>query len=260
MLLQGKKALILGLANNKSIAYGIAKAFRENGAELALTWPGEAIHKRMEPLAEELGATLVMPCDVTDDAQIDAAAAELKEKWGTFDILVVAVAFANREDLQGKFIDTSREGFRVALDVSAYSLVGVCRAFAPLMTDGGSVITLSYFGAEKVVTNYNVMGVAKAALEASVRYLAYDLGERGIRINALSAGPIKTLAASGIGGFSRILNHIDKYSPLHRNVTIDDVGNSSLFLASSLGASVTGQTIYVDSGYSISGTQISDVE
>lgn len=260
MLLQGKKALILGLANNKSIAYGIAKAFRDNGAEIALTWPGEAIKKRLDPLAEELGAAFTAPCDVTDDAQIKAAAAQVREKWGTFDILVHAVAFANREDLQGRYIDTTRAGFGVALDISAYSLVAVCHAFAPLMTDNGSVMTLTYFGAEKVVTNYNVMGVAKAALEASVRYLAYDLGERGIRINAISAGPIKTLAASGIGGFSRILNHIDKHSPLHRNVTIDDVGSAALFLASDLGWGVSGQTIHVDSGYSISGTQLADQE
>ena len=260
MLLQGKNALILGLANNKSISYGIAKAFRENGAEIALTWPSDAIRKRVDPLAEELGASFTMPCDVTDDAQFDAAAAELKEKWGTFDILVHAVAFANREDLQGRYLDTSREGFAVALDVSAYSLVATCRAFAPMLTEGGSVVTLSYYGAEKVVTHYNVMGVAKAALEASVRYLSFDLGEKNIRINAISAGPIKTLAASGIGGFSRILNHIDKHSPLHRNVTIDDVGNVALFLASPLGCAITGQTIYVDSGYSVSGTQLSDIE
>ena len=256
MLLQGKKALILGLANNKSIAYGISKAFRDNGAEIALTWPSEAIQKRVAPLAEELGAAFTLPCDVTCDEQIMAAAAEVKNRWGSFDILVHAVAFANREDLQGKFIDTSRAGFSLALDVSAYSLVAVSRAFAPLLKDNGSVMTLSYYGAEKVITNYNVMGVAKAALEASVRYLAYDLGERGIRINAISAGPIKTLAASGIGGFSRILNHIEKYSPLHRNVTIEDVGSTALFLASDLGSSISGQTIYVDSGYSISGTQL----
>ncbi|SBW03402.1 Enoyl-(acyl-carrier-protein) reductase (NADH) 1 [uncultured delta proteobacterium] len=260
MLLQGKKALILGLANNKSIAYGIAKAFRDNGAEIALTWPGEAIRKRMAPLAEELGAAFIMPCDVTDDGQIAAAASQLKETWGTFDILVVAVAYANREDLLGRYIDTSRAGFALAMDISAYSLVAVCSAFAPLMTENGSVMTLTYYGAEKVITNYNVMGVAKAALEASVRYLAYDLGERNIRINAISAGPIKTLAASGIGGFNRILNHIDKHSPLHRNVTIDDVGSTALFLASPLSSGITGQTIYVDSGYCISGTQLGDAE
>jgi len=256
MLLQGKKALILGLANNKSIAYGISKAFRDNGAEIALTWPGEAIRKRVDPLAEELGAAFTMPCDVTKDEEITAAANTVKEKWGNIDILVHAVAFANREDLQGKYIDTSREGFALAMDISAYSLVAVSHAFAPLMNKNGSVMTLTYFGAAKVVTNYNVMGVAKAALEASVRYLAYDLGEQGVRINAISAGPIKTLAASGIGGFNKILNHIDMHSPLHRNVTIEDVGSTALFLASDLGSGISGQTIYVDSGYSISGTQL----
>lgn len=258
MLLQGKKALILGLANNKSIAYGISKAFRDNGAEIALTWPSEAIRKRVDPLAEELGAAFTMPCDVTSDADIAAAAAKVKETWGTIDILVHAVAFANREDLQGRYIDTTRDGFALALDISAYSLVAVSRAFAPLVVDGGSVMTLTYYGAQKVITNYNVMGVAKAALEASVRYLAYDLGERGIRINALSAGPIKTLAASGIGGFNRILNHIEQHSPLHRNVTIEDVGSAALFLASDLSTGISGQTIYVDSGYSVSGSQLSD--
>lgn len=256
MLLQGKKALILGLANNKSIAYGISKAFRDNGAEIALTWPGEAIRKRVEPLAEELGAAFTMPCDVTRDEEITAAAGLVKEKWGGLDILVHAVAFANREDLQGRYIDTSRAGFALALDISAYSLVAVSRAFAPLMSEGGSVMTLTYYGAEKVVTNYNVMGVAKAALEASVRYLAYDLGEKGVRINAISAGPIKTLAASGIGGFNRILNHIDAFSPLRKNVTIEDVGSTALYLASDLSGGITGQTIHVDSGYSISGTQL----
>ena len=260
MLLKGKKAVILGLANNKSIAYGISKAFRDNGAEIALSWPGEAIRKRVDPLAEELGAAFTMPCDVTKDEEITAAANLVKEKWGGIDILVHAVAFANREDLQGKYIDTSRAGFSLALDISAYSLVAVSREFAPLMREGGSVMTLTYYGAEKVITNYNVMGVAKAALEASVRYLAYDLGEKGVRINAISAGPIKTLAASGIGGFNRILNHIDKFSPLHKNVTIEDVGSTALFLASDLACGITGQTIHVDSGYSISGTQLSDEE
>ncbi len=256
MLLQGKKALIFGLANNKSIAYGIAKAFRDNGAELALTWPGEAIRKRVDPLAEELGAAFTLPCDVTSDEQIDQAAALVKEKWGEIDILVHAVAFANREDLQGKFIDTSRAGFALALDISAYSLTAMCRAFAPMIRPEGSVMALTYYGAEKVITNYNVMGVAKAALEASVRYLAYDLGERNVRVNAISAGPIKTLAASGIGGFNRILSHMEQHSPLRRNVTIEDVGGCALYLASPLSSGVSGQTIYVDSGFSISGIQI----
>lgn len=256
MLLQGKKALILGLVNNKSIAYGISKAFRDNGAEIALTWPGDAVRKRLEPLADELGAAFTMPCDVTKDEEITAAARKVKERWGGIDILVHAVAFANREDLVGKYIETSRQGFAVAMDISAYSLVALCREFAPLVSENGSVMTLTYYGAEKVVTNYNVMGVAKAALEASVRYLAYDLGEKGVRINAISAGPIKTLAASGIGGFNRILHHMELHSPLRRNVTIEDVGSTALFLASPLGAGITGQTIYVDSGYSTSGTQL----
>ncbi len=256
MLLQGKKALIFGLANNKSIAYGIARAFRDNGAQIALTWPGEAIRKRVEPLAEELGAAYTLPCDVTSDEQIAQAAAVVKEKWGSFDIMVHAVAFANREDLQGTFIDTSREGFGLALDISAYSLVALCRAFAPMLREDGSVMTLTYYGAEKVITNYNVMGVAKAALEASVRYLAYDLGKKKVRINAISAGPIKTLAASGIGGFNRILSHMEHHSPLGRNVTIEDVGGCALYLASPLSGGTTGQTVYVDSGFSISGIQI----
>ena len=257
MLLQGKKAVIFGLANNKSIAYGIAKAFRDNGAEIALTWPGEAIRKRVAPLAEELGAAFTLPCDVTSDEQIEAAAALVKEKWGEIDILVHAVAFANREDLQGKFIDTTRAGFNLALEVSAYSLTAMCHAFAPLLREEGSVMTMSYYGAEKVITNYNVMGVAKAALEASVRYLSYDLGEKKVRVNAISAGPIKTLAASGIGGFNRILSHMEHHSPLGRNVTIEDVGGTALFLASPLSAGITGQTVYVDSGFSVSGIQIS---
>jgi enoyl-[acyl-carrier protein] reductase I len=256
MLLQGKRAVILGLANNKSIAYGICKAFRDNGAQIALTWPGDAIRRRVEPLAQELGASFTMPCDVTSDAEIAAAAETVKKQWGGLDILVHAVAFANREDLTGKFIDTSRAGFALALDISAYSLTAVSRAFAPMMREGGSVMTLSYYGSEKVVTNYNVMGIAKAALEASVRYLAYDLGEQGIRINAISAGPIKTLAASGIGGFNRILKHMEDHSPLHRNVTIEDVGSMALFLASGLSTGITGQTLYVDSGYNTSGTQL----
>ncbi len=256
MLLQGKKAIICGVANNKSIAYGIAKAFRDNGAELALSWPSEPLRKRVDPIAEELGAAFTFPCDVTKDEELAASAAVVREKWGKADILVHAVAFANRDDLQGRFIDTSRDGFSLALDVSAYSLVALCKTFEDILNDNGSVITLTYYGAQKVITNYNVMGVAKAALEASVRYLSYDLGARGIRVNAISAGPIKTLAASGISGFNKILNHIEQYTPMKKNVTIEEVGNSALYLASDLAAGVTGDVLFVDAGYHTSGIQI----
>lgn len=256
MLLKGKKALICGVANNKSIAYGITKAFCDNGAEVALSWPGEAIQKRVEPIAEELGAAFTFQCDVSSDENIAAAAELVKEKWGSFDILVHAIAFAERDDLHGRYLDTSRSGFATALDISAYSLVGLSRAMEPLITDKGSILTLTYLGAQKFVLNYNVMGVAKAALEASVRYLAYDFGVRGIRVNAISAGPIKTLAASGISGFGKILTHIEEHAPLHKNVTIDEVGNAALFLASDLSAGMTGEVMFVDAGYNTSGTQI----
>ena len=258
MLLQGKKAVIFGVANNKSIAYGVAEAFRRNGAEVALSWAGEALKKRVEPIAEELGAAFTFPCDVTEDAQIAEAAETVRKQWGKVDILVHAVAFAKREDLQGRYIDTSRDGFALALDVSALSLAALCQAFEPLMNEGGSVITLTYYGAQKMILNYNVMGVAKAALEASVRYLAYDLGAKGVRINAISAGPIKTLAASGISGFGKILNHIEKYTPLQRNVDPTDVGGAAVFLASPLAGGVTGDILFVDAGYQTSGIQIQD--
>ncbi len=256
MLLQGKKAVIFGLANNRSIAYGIAKAFREHGAEIALSWLGEALKKRVEPIAEELGASFTFPCDASKDEDIAAAAKTVQEHWGKADILVHAVAFANRDDLQGRYIDTSREGFAMALDVSAYSLVAMCKYFEPVLNEGGSVLTLSYYGAQKHITNYNVMGVAKAALEASVRYLAYDLGKKDIRINAISAGPLKTLASSGISGFGKILNHIEKYTPLKKNVSIEEVGNTALFLASPLASGITGDIVFVDAGYHTSGIQI----
>jgi len=258
MLLQGKKAVIFGLANNKSIAYGIAKAFRDNGAQIALSWVGDALKKRVEPIAEELGAAFTFPCDAGKDDDIAAAAQTVREKWGTADILIHAVAFANRDDLQGRYMDTSREGFALALDISAYSLVAICKHFESVLNEGGSVLTLSYYGAQKHITNYNVMGVAKAALEASVRYLAYDLGQKNIRINAISAGPLKTLAASGISGFNRILHHIETFTPLKKNVTIEDVGNTALFLASPLASGITGDIIFVDAGYHTSGIQILD--
>ena len=256
MLLQGKKAVIFGLANNRSIAYGIAKAFRDHGAEIALSWLGEALRKRVEPIAEELGAAFTFPCDATKDEDIAAAAETVREKWGTADILVHAVAFANRDDLQGRYIDTSREGFAMTLDVSAYSLVALCKYFESVLSEGASVLTLTYYGAQKHITNYNVMGVAKAALEASVKYLAYDLGKKDIRINAISAGPLKTLASSGISGFSKILNHIEKYTPLKKNISIEEVGNTAAFLASPLASGITGDIVFVDAGYHTSGIQI----
>ncbi|MDR0827620.1 MAG: enoyl-ACP reductase [Desulfovibrio sp.] len=256
MLLEGKKAVIFGVANNRSIAYGIAKAFRENGAEIALSWVGDALRKRVEPIGAELGAAFTFSCDASRDEDIAAAADLVKSKWGKADILVHAVAFANRDELQGRYIDTSRAGFAVTLDISAYSLVAVCKHFEEVLNEGSSVITMTYYGAQKHITNYNVMGVAKAALEASVRYLAYDLGTRRIRINAISAGPIKTLAASGISGFHLILNHIEKYTPLKSNVSIEEVGNTAVFLASPLSTGITGSIVFVDAGYHVSGIQI----
>jgi enoyl-[acyl-carrier protein] reductase I len=256
MLLSGKKAVIFGVANNRSIAYGIAKAFRDNGAELALSWPAEALRKRVEPIAEELGAAYTFPCDVTKDEELVAAAETASEKFGKVDILVHAVAFAQRDDLQGRYIDTSRQGFGVALDISAFSLVTLCKHFENVLADEASVLTMTYYGAQKHINNYNVMGVAKAALEASVHYLAYDLGPRGIRVNAISAGPIKTLASSGISGFNKILNHIEKFTPMRKNVTIEEVGNTALFLASPLASGITGDIVFVDAGYHTSGIQI----
>jgi len=253
MLVQGKKALIFGVANDKSIAYAIAKELKDNGASIALSYAGEALKKRVEPIAEELGSDFLFQCDVASDAALAESAEIVKEKWGSFDILVHSVAFANRDDLKGRYVDTSREGFHLALDISAYSLVALCKAFDPLLNDNGSVMAMTYYGAEKVITNYNVMGVAKAALECSVRYLAMDLGERGVRVNAISAGPLKTLASSGISGFKTILATIEERAPLRRNIIQEDVGKTGLFLASDLSRAITGEVIYVDSGYNIMG-------
>ena len=253
MLLKDKKALIFGVANNKSIAYGIASAFKAHGAKLAFSYVGEAIQKRVDPICEELGGDFTFSCDVTRDEDIAAAVETVREQWGSVDILVHSVAFANREDLQKRFIETSRAGFHLAMDVSAFSLPALCNAFEPLLNPGSSVMALTYYGAQKVITNYNVMGVAKAALEASVRYLAVDLGEKNVRINAISAGPIKTLAASGISDFKKIFNHIEEHAPLKRNVTTDDVGGVAVFLASPLSSSVTGEVLFVDCGYNILG-------
>lgn len=253
MLLAGKRALILGLANNKSIAFGVAEALKAQGARLAFNYVGDAIKKRVEPLSEELGGEFTFQCDVCDDAQIQAAADLVREKWGGVDILVHSIAFANREDLQGRFIDTSREGFKLAMDVSAYSLTGICRAFEPLMEPGSAVLTMTYNGSQRVIPGYNVMGVAKAALEASVRYLAVDMGTKGIRVNAISAGPIKTLAASAVSSLKHIFTHIEDIAPLHRNVSTSDVGGAAAFLVSDLANAVTGHILYVDSGHNIMG-------
>lgn len=253
MLLEGKRALIFGVANNKSIAYGIAKEFKAQGARLAFNYLGEALYKRVEPISEELGADFIFQCDVTSDEEIAASVQKVKEEWGGVDILIHSVGFANRDDLQGRYIDTSRDGYKLALDISAYSLTALCKAYEELLTENASVLTMTYYGAEKVITNYNVMGVAKAALEASVRYLSVDLGVKGVRINAISAGPIKTLAASGISGFRSILNYIEEQAPLRRNVTIEDVGRTAVYLASDLSSGVTGEVHHVDSGYNVMG-------
>jgi enoyl-[acyl-carrier protein] reductase I len=253
MLVQGKKALIFGVANDKSIAYAIAKELKDNGASIALSYAGEALKKRVEPIHEELGSEFLFQCDVADDEAIRQSAELVQEKWGNFDILVHSVAFANRDDLKGRYVETSRDGFHLALDISAYSLVALCQAYEKLLNDNASVMAMTYYGAEKVITHYNVMGVAKAALECSVRYLAMDLGERGIRVNAISAGPLKTLAASGISGFKTILATIEERAPLRRNIVQEDVGKTGLFLASDLSRAITGEVIYVDSGYNIMG-------
>jgi len=252
-LLAGKRALIFGVANERSIAWGIAEALHSAGARLGFTYLGEALEKRVRPLAEGIGADLIVPCDVTKEDEIKATFQKAAEVWGGLDILIHAVAFANREDLEGRFVDTSRAGFLTALEISAYSLVALAREAEPLMQDGGSIVTLTYYGSEKVVPNYNVMGVAKAALESSVRYLANDLGPKGIRVNAISAGPIKTLAASGIRGFRGILGVAEERAPLRRNVTQREVGNTALYLCSEWGAGVTGETLYVDAGLNILG-------
>ena len=253
MLVQGKKALIFGVANDKSIAYAIAKELKDNGASIALSYAGEALKKRVEPIHEELGGDFLFQCDVSSDEAIAESVEIVKEKWGNFDILVHSIAFANRDDLKGRYVETSRDGFHLALDVSAYSLVALCKAFEPLLNDNSSVMAMTYYGAEKVITHYNVMGVAKAALECSVRYLAMDMGERGIRVNAISAGPLKTLASSGISGFKTILATIEERAPLRRNIVQEDVGKTGLFLGSDLSRAITGEVIYVDSGYNIMG-------
>ena len=257
-LMKGKRGLIMGVANDHSIAWGIAQAVANAGAEIAFTYQGDALKKRVVPLAASVGSDIVLPCDVTDSESIDAVFSDLEKRWGKLDFLVHAIAFSKREELSGRYVDTTRENFAVSMDISCYSFTAVCQRAAPLMTDGGSMLTLTYYGAEKVMPHYNVMGVAKAALEASVRYLAVDLGAENIRVNGLSAGPIKTLAASGIGDFRYILKWNELNSPLRRNVTINEVGNSALYLLSDLGASVTGEIHHVDCGFHAIGMKLID--
>ncbi len=257
-LMQGKRGLIMGVANDRSIAWGIAQAAAAQGAELAFTYQGEALEKRVRPLAAQVGSTLVVPCDVTDAASMDAAFKNIADTWGTLDFVVHAIAFSNKEELKGKYVETSRDNFSKTMLISCYSFTDVCRRAAPLMPEGGSLLTLTYYGAERVVPHYNVMGVAKAALEASVRYLAVDLGDRNIRVNAVSAGPIKTLAASGIGDMRHILKWNAYNAPLRRNVTIDDVGGAGLYFLSDLSSGVTGEIHHVDSGYHVVGMKAVD--
>jgi enoyl-[acyl-carrier protein] reductase I len=248
-LMAGKRGLIMGLANDKSIAWGIAKACAEAGAELAFSYQGEALKKRVDPLAASLGSDFVTECDVADEASLDALFQTLGARWGGLDFAVHAIGFSDKNELRGRYVDTSRANFTMSMDISVYSFTAVARRAAAMMQPGGSLLTLTYYGAEKVMPHYNVMGVAKAALEASVRYIAEDLGKDGIRCNAISAGPIKTLAASGIGDFRYIMKWNELNSPLRRNVTIDDVGRSALYLLSDLGSGVTGEVLHVDAGY-----------
>lgn len=253
MLMKNKKGLIVGVANSKSIAYGIAKHCAQNGAELAFTYLNDAIKKRVEPIASEFNSSYIYELDVNNKEHLDSLASKIKSDFGEIDFLVHAVAFAPKEALDGQFINTTKEAFEIAMNTSVYSLVSLTRAVLPIMKEGASVLTLSYLGGAKFVPHYNVMGVAKAALESSVRYLAHDLGDKGMRVNAISAGPIKTLAASGIGDFRLILNYNEQHSPLKRNVSIDDVGKSALYLLSDLSSGVTGEVHYVDCGYNIIG-------
>ncbi|NNE25132.1 MAG: enoyl-ACP reductase FabI [Rhizobiales bacterium] len=252
-LMAGKRGLIMGVANNRSIAWGIAQACANHGAELAFTFQGDALKKRVEPLAASVGSKLVLPCDVTDEASLDAAFAAIEKEWGSIDFVVHAIAFSDKDELTGRYVDTSADNFHKSMFISCYSFTAVAQRAEKLMNDGGSLLTLTYYGAEKWMPHYNVMGVAKAALEASVRYLAADLGEKAIRVNAISAGPIKTLAASGIGDFRYILKWNEYNSPLRRTVTIEEVGDSAVFLLSELGRGVTGEITHVDAGYHIVG-------
>ena len=256
--MHGKRGLVMGIANNRSIAWGIAKAAADQGAEMAFTYQGDALKKRVEPLAAELGGKHVLPCDVTDTASLDAVFETLKADWGSLDFVVHAIAFSNKDELDGRYLDTSPENFAMTLNISCYSFTAIAQRAEKLMTNGGSLLTLTYYGAEKVMPHYNVMGVAKAALEASVRYLAEDLGRQKIRVNAISAGPIKTLAASGIADFRYILKWNELNSPMRRNVALEDVGGAGLYLLSDLSRGVTGEVHHVDAGYHIVGMKAED--
>ncbi|WP_395714149.1 enoyl-ACP reductase FabI [Reyranella sp.] len=253
-LMAGKKGLVMGVANERSIAWGIAKACHQQGAEVAITFQGgDALQRRVRPLADSIGAKIMLPCDASDPASIDATFAELSRQWGALDFLVHAIAFSNKDELRGRYLDTTPENFQLTMNVSCYSLTAVAQRAVPLMPNGGSILTLTYYGAERVIPHYNVMGVAKAALEASVRYLAADLGEQKIRVNAISAGPIKTLAFAGINDGRYILKWNELNSPLKRNITQEEVGNSALYLLSDLGTATTGEIMHVDGGYHVVG-------
>jgi len=257
-VMNGKKGLIMGVANDRSIAWGIAAKLAEQGAELAFTFQGEALKKRVTPLAASAGSDLVMPCDVTDEASMDAVFSTLEQKWSKLDFVLHAIAYSDKEELKGSYVDTSRQNFQRTMDISVYSFTAIAKRAAAMMNNGGSMLTLTYYGAERVMPHYNVMGVAKAALEASIRYLAVDLGGRNIRVNSLSAGPMKTLAASGIGDFRYILKWNQYNSPLKRNVTLDDVGGAGMYLLSDLSSGVTGETHHVDCGYHVVGMKAVD--
>lgn len=257
-LMAGKRGLIMGVANDRSLAWGITKALAEQGAELAFSYQGEALERRVRPLAESVGSDFLISCDVSDMASIDATFDAIKERWGTLDFVVHAIGYSNKDELRGRFVDTSLDNFLMTMNISVYSFTAVAKRAEELMPNGGSLLTLSYYGAEKVVPHYNVMGVAKSALETSVKYLAMDMGPRKIRVNAISAGPIKTLAASGIGDFRYILKWNELNSPLRRNVTIEDVGGAGLYLLSDLASGVTGEIHHVDAGYNVIGMKAED--
>ena len=257
-IMHGKRGLVMGVANDRSIAWGISKTLAEHGADLAFTFQGEALEKRVRPLAESLGSQLVVPCDVTDTASVDNVFSTLEQEWGGLDFVVHAIAYSDKDELKGRYVDTSPENFAMTMNISCYSFTAICQRAAPLMKNGGSLQTLTYAGAERVMPHYNVMGVAKAALETSVKYLAVDLGRDNIRVNAISAGPIKTLAASGIGDFRYILKWNEYNSPMKRNVTIDEVGGAGLYLLSDLSTGVTGEVHHVDSGYHVVGMKAAD--